>query len=135
MRNKDDIFNKNYNWKNIIRLNLEYFDMPHNTIVLFSRNQFTWDQILTPQPMYIRNRKSSNTCTSDDIPSHYGQVIKKSLLSGLTWKKKSNVSKNVFSNIVMLMWKLFEYSQVPIKRVGPNKRVGWLFWGNFIKEL
>ena len=27
------------------------------------------------------------------------------------------------------------YSQVPIKRVGPNKRVGWIFkYINFIKE-
>ena len=26
------------------------------------------------------------------------------------------------------------YSQVPIKQVGPIKRVGWLFWVNFIKE-
>ena len=22
-----------------------------------------------------------------------------------------------------------KYSQVPIKQVGPNKRIGWLFWG------
>jgi hypothetical protein len=25
------------------------------------------------------------------------------------------------------------YSQVPIKQVGPNKRVGWIFWVNFLK--
>ena len=29
----------------------------------------------------------------------------------------------------------YNYSQVPIKRVGPNKRVGWIFkYINFIKE-
>ena len=27
-----------------------------------------------------------------------------------------------------------EYSQVPIKRVEPNKRVGWIFYVNFIKK-
>ena len=26
------------------------------------------------------------------------------------------------------------YSQVPNKRVGPNKKVGWLLWANFINE-
>ena len=26
------------------------------------------------------------------------------------------------------------YSQVPIKWVGPNKRVGWVFYVNFIKK-
>ena len=26
------------------------------------------------------------------------------------------------------------YSQVPIKQVGPNKRVEWIFWANFINE-
>jgi hypothetical protein len=26
------------------------------------------------------------------------------------------------------------YSQVPIEQVGPNKRVGWIFWANFINE-
>ena len=29
----------------------------------------------------------------------------------------------------------FAYSQVPIKRVGPNERVGWIFkYINFVKE-
>ena len=27
------------------------------------------------------------------------------------------------------------YSQVPIKRVGPNKRVGWIFYVNFFKQV
>ena len=26
------------------------------------------------------------------------------------------------------------YSQVPNKQVGPNKRVGWIFYVNFIKK-
>ena len=26
------------------------------------------------------------------------------------------------------------YSQVPNKQVGPNKRIGWLFWANFMNE-
>ena len=28
----------------------------------------------------------------------------------------------------------FVYSQVPIKRVGPNKRVGWIFYVNFLNK-
>ena len=31
-------------------------------------------------------------------------------------------------------WSLKEYSQVPNKWVGPNKRVGWLLWANFINK-
>ena len=27
-----------------------------------------------------------------------------------------------------------KYSQVPIKRVGPNKRVGWIFYVNFLNK-
>ena len=26
------------------------------------------------------------------------------------------------------------YSQLPIKQVGSNKRLGWIFWANFINE-
>ena len=26
------------------------------------------------------------------------------------------------------------YSQVPIKQVGPNKWIGWIFWADFINE-
>ena len=26
------------------------------------------------------------------------------------------------------------YSQVLIKQVGPNKRVGWIFWANYINK-
>ena len=76
--NNDDIYNKNYNRKIEIGLKWIWNILIWYTIVSFSRNHFTWDQILATQPMYIRNRKSSivNTCTSDDIPSHYDQVIK-----------------------------------------------------------
>ena len=28
----------------------------------------------------------------------------------------------------------YTYSHVPIKQKGPNKRVGWIFWANFIKR-
>ena len=31
-------------------------------------------------------------------------------------------------------FQLHQYSQVPFKQVGSNKRVGWVFWVNFIKE-
>ena len=30
--------------------------------------------------------------------------------------------------------KIHTYSQVPIKRVGPNKRVGWIFNVNFLNK-
>ena len=28
----------------------------------------------------------------------------------------------------------FRYSQVPIKQVGPNKQVGWIFYVNFMNK-
>ena len=31
-------------------------------------------------------------------------------------------------------WKKHPYSKVPIKQVGPNKQVGWIFYVNFIKN-
>ena len=33
----------------------------------------------------------------------------------------------VYSNFPLITQ--VKYSQVPIKQVGPNKRIGWLFWG------
>ena len=33
----------------------------------------------------------------------------------------------VYSNFPLITQ--VKYSQVPIKRVGPNKRIRWLFWG------
>ena len=29
----------------------------------------------------------------------------------------------------------FAYFQVPIKGVGPNKQVGWIFYVNFLKQV
>ena len=90
-----------------------YFDMIHNCIIFEESIHMGSNSSDPAHTKYIRNRKSSivNTCTSDDIPSHYGQVIKfwaKKIWYMFLHNKKSNVSKNVFSNIVMLMWKLFD---------------------------
>ena len=32
--------------------------------------------------------------------------------------------------VIIAYW----YSQVPIKRVGPNERVGWIFYENFLNN-
>ena len=42
--------------------------------------------------------------------------------------KRSNlISKKIVNALV-------EYSQVSIKRVGPNERVGWIFYVNFLNK-
>ena len=39
---------------------------------------------------------------------------------------------NVFS--LETFWGFFTYSQVPTKREGPNKQVGWIFHVNFLNK-
>ena len=39
------------------------------------------------------------------------------------------VADHTYSNLQ------YFYSQVPIKQVGPNKRVGWMFYVNFLKQV
>ena len=36
--------------------------------------------------------------------------------------------KQKFENMNSTVWEIGKYSQVPIKRVGPNKQVGWIFY-------
>ena len=51
---------------------------------------------------------------------------------------KSSQNIQFLLRTLMLLYhchKLVYYSQVPIKRVGPNKRVGWIFFVNFIKKM
>ena len=50
-------------------------------------------------------------------------------------QKQSNLGNTyVFLNRNHLI-KIVDYSQVPIKRVGPNKRVGWIFSKYFCLSL
>ena len=50
-----------------------------------------------------------------------------------TQERKLNVVQ--FSDIALKGFEFFWYSEVPIKRVGPNKRVGWIFIKYFCLSL
>ena len=56
------------------------------------------------------------------------KIWKKSYFSGLL-----RIYEHWTLSITQLI-SFVSYSQVPNKRVGPNKQVGWLCWANFINE-
>ena len=91
------------------------------------------DNVLEANVTIISNSK----CTSemDKMSKLYKDEIDNALPNGLSdkllctqgiWNKKKSVFTVSFINI--------NYSQVPNKQVGPNKRVEWLFWANFINK-
>ena len=41
---------------------------------------------------------------------------------------------DIMPGLLRVIFILSYYSQVPIKRVGPKKRVGWLFYVNFLNK-
>ena len=54
---------------------------------------------------------------------------------GAAGYKDLDSSSSLYAEIPQeMIWNWDTYSQVPNKRVGPNKQVGWLFWANFINE-
>ena len=50
------------------------------------------------------------------------------------WEKHHLFIRPVLLNINVLLHINDTYSQVPIKRVGPNKQVGWIFHVNFLNK-
>ena len=74
------------------------------------------------------------------IPSkdfiYSSRLVRRSVKNATTVKfmfsKKATKIDEIFTVDLTLPERI--YSQVPIKRVGPNKRVGRIFWANFIKK-
>ena len=67
----------------------------------------------------------------------YQKDKKRDKCKDLSIKNRTRIVVKLVLFLFKFLWislYLRNYSQVPNKQVGPNTRVGWLFWENFINE-
>ena len=88
-------------------LRTEIIDLPGEVTVIASRTKYSMSILLS---------SISNTSNSEEF------------------RFKIKVAENLGLDRYLSTVRAPLYSQVPNKQAGPNKRVGWLFWANFINE-
>ena len=106
-----------------IVLNLIFFN---KFIIWFHQSEIFFIKNLRWFLFQLAKKEKKNDLTNKNVFSFfkYSQL-----------KKIHQQNKLVKTSDEFLIWIYdFLYSQVPNKRVGQNKRVGWLFWANFIND-